>query len=70
MKPSCAIEKEISHQVQHGKDRKSKVVGYGLQLREKQKVKRIYGLLEGQFRNYLKRLSVRRVLPVRTFYCC
>jgi small subunit ribosomal protein S4 len=35
---------------QHGKLRKAKIVGYGLQLREKQKVKRIYGVLENQFR--------------------
>ena len=33
------------------KDRKAKIVGYGLQLREKQKVRRIYGVLEAQFRN-------------------
>jgi small subunit ribosomal protein S4 len=47
----CAIERRNFVPGQHGKDRKSKIVGYGLQLREKQKVKRIYGLLETQFRN-------------------
>ncbi len=47
----CAIEKRNFVPGQHGKDRKSKLVGYGLQLREKQKVRRYYGLLEGQFRN-------------------
>ncbi len=52
---SCAIEKRNFAPGQHGKDRKSKVVGYGLQLREKQKVKRIYGLLENQFRNYFEK---------------
>lgn len=52
---SCAIEKRNFAPGQHGKDRKSKVVGYGLQLREKQKVKRIYGLLEDQFRTYFER---------------
>jgi small subunit ribosomal protein S4 len=36
---------------QHGQARRPKVAGYGLQLREKQKVKRTYGLLERQFRN-------------------
>jgi len=46
----CAIEKRNFVPGQHGKDRKAKIVGYGLQLREKQKVKRIYGLLETQFR--------------------
>lgn len=38
---------------EHGK-RKPRVTDYGLQLREKQKVKRIYGVLEKQFRNYYK----------------
>jgi len=52
---SCAIEKRNFAPGQHGKNRKSKVVGFGLQLREKQKVKRIYGLLEGQFRNYFEK---------------
>src|ERR1700735_3696168 len=36
---------------QHGQARRPKTTGYGLQLREKQKVKRTYGLLERQFRN-------------------
>jgi small subunit ribosomal protein S4 len=47
----CAIEKRNFPPGQHGKDRKPKIVGYGLQLREKQKVRRIYGVLETQFRN-------------------
>ena len=47
----CAIEKRNFVPGQHGKDRKAKLVGYGLQLREKQKVRRIYGVLERQFRN-------------------
>ena len=47
----CAIEKRNFPPGQHGKDRKPKIVGYGLQLREKQKTRRIYGLLERQFRN-------------------
>jgi small subunit ribosomal protein S4 len=47
----CAIERRNFVPGQHGKDRKSKMVGYGIQLREKQKTKRIYGLLETQFRN-------------------
>jgi len=37
-----------------GKTRKAKLAGYGLQLREKQKVKRIYGVLEDQFRRYFE----------------
>ena len=47
----CAIEKRNFVPGQHGKERKAKIVGYGLQLREKQKVRRIYGVLETQFRN-------------------
>ena len=46
----CAIEKRNFVPGQHGQARRSKTSGYGLQLREKQKVKRTYGLLERQFR--------------------
>ena len=49
----CAIERRNFAPGAHGKDRRpKKLVGYGLQLREKQKVRRIYGILERQFRNY------------------
>ena len=51
----CAIEKRNFVPGQHGQSRRAKVVGYGLQLREKQKVKRTYGLLERQFRNYFEK---------------
>jgi small subunit ribosomal protein S4 len=44
----CAVEKRRFAPGQHGK-RRTKVQGYGIQLREKQKVKRIYGMLENQF---------------------
>jgi small subunit ribosomal protein S4 len=50
----CAIEKRNFAPGQHGKTRKAKLLGYGLQLREKQKVKRIYGVLENQFRRYFE----------------
>ena len=50
-KGTCAFEKRPVAPGQHGADRK-KVSEYGLQLREKQKCKRIYGVLEGQFRKY------------------
>ena len=50
----CAIEKRNLPPGQHGKLRKAKLAGYGLQLREKQKVKRIYGVLENQFRRYFE----------------
>jgi small subunit ribosomal protein S4 len=51
----CPIEKRNFAPGQHGKDRKAKIVGYGLQLREKQKAKRIYFTQEGQFRNYFEK---------------
>ena len=53
----CAIEKRNFIPGQHGKDRKPKLVGYGLQLREKQKVRRIYGVLEAQFRNTFEKAA-------------
>ena len=51
----CAIEKRNFVPGQHGKDRKPKIQGYGLQLREKQKARRYYGLMEGQFRRLFER---------------
>jgi small subunit ribosomal protein S4 len=56
----CPIEKRNFAPGQHGKDRKAKVVGYGLQLREKQKAKRIYFTQEGQFRNYFEKAARSR----------
>lgn len=50
----CALEKRSYAPGQHGR-RSIKTIGYGLQLREKQKVKRVYGVLERQFRNYFKK---------------
>jgi small subunit ribosomal protein S4 len=51
----CAIEKRNFVPGQHGQARRAKLVGYGVQLREKQKVKRTYGLLERQFRGYFEK---------------
>ncbi len=51
----CAIEKRNFVPGQHGQARRAKLAGYGLQLREKQKVKRTYGLLERQFRTYVEK---------------
>ena len=56
----CAIEKRNFIPGQHGKDRKPKIVGYGLQLREKQKVRRIYGVLERQFRNAYEKAAASK----------
>ena len=53
----CPIEKRNFAPGQHGKDRRPKVAGYGLQLREKQKAKRIYFTLEKQFRNYFEKAA-------------
>src|SRR5947207_14059531 len=55
-KDKCAIERRNYAPGQHGR-RRSKVLGYGIQLREKQKVKPIYGLLESQFRLYFQRAA-------------
>lgn len=51
----CPIEKRSYPPGQHGQSRRQKISEYGVQLREKQKVKRSYGLLEAQFRNYFQR---------------
>ncbi len=53
-KETCAIERRSYPPGQHGQRRGRRSLGYGIQLREKQKVKRIYGVLEKQFRNYFK----------------
>ncbi|MBE0658652.1 MAG: 30S ribosomal protein S4 [Bryobacteraceae bacterium] len=53
----CAIEKRNFPPGQHGRDRKPKIVGYGLQLREKQKAKRYYGVPEVQFRNSFEKAA-------------
>ena len=62
----CAIEKRNFPPGQHGKTRKAKLAGYGLQLREKQKVKRIYGVLENQFRRYFETADRTRGLTGET----
>ncbi|MCP3101579.1 30S ribosomal protein S4 [Myxococcus sp. K15C18031901] len=55
----CAIERRPYPPGQHGQGR-VKFSGYGVQLREKQKVKRMYGLLENQFRGYYHRASAAK----------
>ena len=53
----CPLEKRNFAPGMHGKDRKAKIVGYGLQLHEKQKAKRMYFTLEGQFREYFEKAN-------------
>jgi small subunit ribosomal protein S4 len=62
----CAIEKRNFPPGQHGKSRRAKVAGYGIQLREKQKVKRIYGVLEDQFRRYFETAERQRGITGET----
>ncbi|MGE0591519.1 MAG: 30S ribosomal protein S4 [Vicinamibacterales bacterium] len=62
----CAIEKRNFVPGQHGKARRSKLAGYGVQLREKQKVKRIYGVLEDQFRRYFEQAERTRGITGET----
>jgi small subunit ribosomal protein S4 len=56
----CAIERRNFVPGQHGKDRQAKIVGYGLQLREKQKVRRVYGVLERQFRTTFEKAALMK----------
>src|SRR5215472_13854791 len=56
----CAIEKRNLQPGQHGKARRPKLVGYGLQLREKQKVRRLYGILTNQFRDDYERAAASK----------
>ena len=48
----CPVERRGFPPGQHGQSRRAKISEYGVQLREKQKVRRMYGLMETQFRNY------------------
>ncbi|MGH9382335.1 MAG: 30S ribosomal protein S4 [Thermoanaerobaculia bacterium] len=59
-KEKCAIERRGYPPGQHGQRRGRRMQGYGIQLREKQKVKRIYGVLESQFRTYFKEADRRK----------
>lgn len=65
-KDTCAIEKRNWPPGQHGRDRRPKTIGYGLQLREKQKVRRIYGVLERQFGNYFRKAEKKKGITGET----
>ncbi len=56
----CSFEKRSYAPGQHGNSRRAKLSEYGIQLREKQKVKRIYGVLESQFRNYYEKATQQK----------
>ncbi len=62
----CAIEKRNVPPGERGKGRKARMAGYGLQLREKQKVKRMYGVLENQFRRYFEAADRQRGITGET----
>jgi small subunit ribosomal protein S4 len=53
----CAIENRNYPPGEHGRDRRRKESPYGTQLREKQKIRRIYGMMEGQFHSYYQEAS-------------
>ena len=59
-KEKCAIERRAYPPGQHGQRRGRRTLGYGLQLREKQKVKRIYGIQERQFRTYFEKADRKK----------
>lgn len=56
----CPVERRQYPPGQHGQSRRTKLSDYGMQLREKQKMRRIYGVRERQFRLYLKEAFRRR----------
>jgi len=56
----CAFDRRSYAPGEHGNARRMKSSNYGLQLREKQKVKRIYGLYEKQFRNYFFKATKKK----------
>ncbi len=55
----CAIERRNYPPGQHGPGRQKKMTQYGIQLREKQKLRRIYGVGERQFRRYYKKAAAQ-----------
>ena len=64
----CAVERRNYPPGQHGQGRQ-KSSNYGLQLREKQKARRIFGVLEGQFRNYFKRAERKSGITGENLLC-
>lgn len=62
----CAIDRRAYAPGQHGQNIRRKVSEYGLQLREKQKVRRVYGILERQFRNYFEKAERKKGITGET----
>ena len=60
MTDKCSYERRTYAPGQHGQRMRYKISDYGKQLREKQKVRRVYGILERQFRNYFARAEKRK----------
>ena len=58
--PKCALEKKNYAPGQHGQQQRRKLSNYGVQLREKQKLRRIYGLNEQQFLNYFTKAASQK----------
>ncbi len=56
----CALDRRAYPPGQHRQERRAKFSPYGIQLREKQKVKRMYGILEKQFYNYFRQAARQR----------
>ncbi len=62
----CSFDKRSYVPGQHGVTQRAKLSEYGIQLREKQKVKRIYGIMEAQFRNYFERATRQKGISGET----
>ena len=60
MTDKCSYERRTYAPGQHGQRMRYKISDYGKQLREKQKVRRVYGILERQFRNYFARAEKKK----------
>ncbi len=65
----CALESRSYPPGQHGRSRRGKPSKYNLQLREKQKLRRMYGLLENQFRNYFEKAEKQKGITGTNLLC-
>jgi small subunit ribosomal protein S4 len=65
----CEIEKRNYPPGQHGRRRRGKFSKYNIQLREKQKLRRMYGLLEAQFRNYFYKAAQQKGITGTNLLC-